>query len=146
MLSRDRRGLRLLLGALCPAMQCLELAVEHTHPDDVPVAAILEIVLSITALQYEAALAVAGLRALVELEDTQRHLVQVHLVEGESQQRQHRVGAVAVGPVRLVADHDAELGGTVLRTAAVQPAVAYMNAVLRLDRQAQVGITVAGGG
>src|SRR5205085_5773651 len=119
-----------------------ELAAQDGHADDVAVASVLEVVLAAAALLHEAAFTVAGLRAGIGIEHTESDLVQVHLLKAEAQQGKHGVGAVAVGPERLIADHDPQLRVAVFRPSAMKTANADVQAVLLLDRQAQVGEAV----
>ena len=65
--------------------------------------------------------------------------MQVHLLEGEAEEREHGIRAEATAPVLLVADHDAEFGMAVLGVGAVQAAVADVYALFRFDGEARVG-------
>jgi len=80
----------------CSLFLAHELVPQYPHVDDVPVAAVPVHVLTQAALLAEAHLAVAGDGPLVELEDLQVHPVQVHLLEGEAQQRAQGGGAGVV--------------------------------------------------
>src|SRR3989304_9023538 len=86
------------------AVERLELVAQDAHDDGVPVAAFAVAVLAQPAFDLEAALLVAGDGAIVELERVEPDTVQVHLVEGEAEQRDDGVRAVAVRPVLLVVD------------------------------------------
>src|SRR5690606_31970622 len=88
----------------------LELMSQHGHHDRVAVLAVAIAVLAQAPFLDEAALAIAGDATAVVGVHAQGHAIEVQLLEGEAQGRPYRVGAVSPVPVRLVADHDAELG------------------------------------
>ena len=87
----------------------LELVPQHPHVDDVPPPAVQQDVLAPTALVAEPELLVQLHRALVETAGREPYAVQVELVEGVAQRELGHLPAVALTPVVLPIDRQAEL-------------------------------------
>src|SRR5690606_33998531 len=90
------------------------LVFEDAHQDHVVIAALPPQYLATAALLYKAGLFIRAHSALVRVEHPQFDAVQIQLVKAEAQQHAHRVGAIALAPVRLLTDDDTQFCTAVL--------------------------------